>query len=272
MPSGARILSRTVSSQEPFPEPRHDLTQQVVAEVRVLVLARGRDGHARPVESRQSLLHGRPRVHLRVVVGVLALEAGLVGEEPADGHVLDGAERVGDGGELRQVSDERVVEAQQPSVAQLQDRHGGEELRDGGDAKQRVGVGSPAGVEVGEAAARAPGEAVARHRRRPPHPAGGRPGRRCGSRASRRSATASIGLLLAAVRRRERVGAPFVVRFVVLLVLPHPRSWRPPVGRFVRAVFCAPRAVAHKEGAAGAAVYSGLPRRPRLSGGASAGP
>ncbi len=59
--------------------------------------------------------------------------------------------------------DQRVVEPQPAGVAQLQDRRGGEGLRDRRDAVQGLRVGPAAGVAVGEAVAVRPGELPVAH-------------------------------------------------------------------------------------------------------------
>ena len=92
---------------------------------------------------------------------MLPLQARLVRQEAANGHVLDRAEGVGDRGELRKVNDQGIVEAQTSLVAQLQYADRREDLGVGGDAVQRVGVRPTRLDEVGEAGGSGPCEAGA---------------------------------------------------------------------------------------------------------------
>ena len=83
-----------------------------------------------------------------------------MGQQPPERELLDRPVRVGDRPRLREVLDERVVEAQPALVAELEDRGRGERLRDRRDPEERVGpdralrraVGEPQGARPGERA------------------------------------------------------------------------------------------------------------------------
>ena len=129
----------------------HELAEQVEAEIAVLAGAgrRYRDPHA--AERREHLLAAQFSGSREIGARVLPLQARLVRQEAADGHVLDGAEGIGDRGELGKVDDQGVVEAQASLIAELHDTDRREDLGVGGDAVQRVGVRSTRHGEVGEA-------------------------------------------------------------------------------------------------------------------------
>src|SRR6185436_21179197 len=96
----------------------------------------------------------------------LALEAGRVREHPAQrGRAVRS---------LGQVLRERVVEVELALVSELEDRSGGESLRDRGDRVLGVGRRVDALLDVGEAGRLAPGELLAAEdggtdARQPPH-------------------------------------------------------------------------------------------------------
>jgi hypothetical protein len=86
-----------------------------------------------------------------------------VGHQPTQGDVLDRTEAVADGRELRNVTHERVVEAELALVTEPNDRGGGERLGDRGDPEEGVLVGPALGREVGVAEAGRPGQLLVAH-------------------------------------------------------------------------------------------------------------
>ena len=103
-------------------------------------------------------------VHLlatRVLERDLALESGGVVQEPPEGDLLDGPERIGGGRELGDVTDERIVQAQPTLIPQLQDRGRDERLGDRGDPEHGRAVRGPATRSVRIAGAERPREPAA---------------------------------------------------------------------------------------------------------------
>ena len=149
----------------------HDLTEQLVGQVRVLLLGVGRDrrgdrSRARQIPFRRALVLGDQPVG----PGRIGLQAALVREHPADRHGFDRPEWARHGCQLGQMHDGRVVQMEQPLVAQLEDRGAGERLRDRRDAIEGGGVGDATRSDVREPHAGGPGEDV------PVHDPDGRPG------------------------------------------------------------------------------------------------
>ena len=120
------------------PQPGHDLAQQRVREVAVVVAPSRRQDSLGLLETGQQVVDRRAAQALPDVADRLALQAGQVREHPAHGQVrVPGA---------RQVLVEGVVEVEQAVVAALHDQHGGEGLGDRADPELRVRVGTAVGV------------------------------------------------------------------------------------------------------------------------------
>ena len=64
-------------------------------------------------------------------------------QEAANGDVLGATEAIADRGELRNVSDDGIVEREPAGIAQLHDRQPRERLGDRGDAEQRLLIDRP---------------------------------------------------------------------------------------------------------------------------------
>ena len=75
-------------------------------------------------------------------------ESGAVRHQVADGHLADVAERIVDGAQFGDVTDDGVVERQAPAIAQLHDRDAGERLRDGRPVEDGLLVDRLLRVEV----------------------------------------------------------------------------------------------------------------------------
>ena len=138
---------------------RHDLSEELVGEVRVLPLRVHRDAgrDLRCPRERPSgivLVHGvRP-----VRPGRLALQPRLVREHAANRQALDRAEWALRGLELGKKRDGWIVERELPLVAKLHDRRRREGLRDRGDPVERLRVGRTPRGPVGEPHASGPRE------------------------------------------------------------------------------------------------------------------
>ena len=153
---GAHVLH-----ERPARHPLDDEPEKLVAEVAVLVVDLGRRHDPDQGEDIEQL-GGRVRPDpVEVPPRHLALEPRGVHQEPADRDALEGAVQLLRGGELREVADGRVVEAQAALVAELQDGRRGDRLADRRDPVERLLVGAPSGLQVGKARGVPPAEPVA---------------------------------------------------------------------------------------------------------------
>ena len=118
--------------------------RKITPGIRIAVLRAGRELHVRVRHHRHELCPGG---RLERMPGLIAAprprrraKPRAVRHQMADLDVGDAAERIVRQRQLRHVLDDRIVERQQPAIAQLHDRDAGERLRDGRPVIDR-GVG-----------------------------------------------------------------------------------------------------------------------------------